>query len=35
VHGEERSQVPLAEKLRAKFRAPVTIARREQTIDIA
>jgi metallo-beta-lactamase family protein len=34
VHGEERSQVPLAEKLRAKFNAPVTIARHGQKIDI-
>jgi metallo-beta-lactamase family protein len=34
VHGEERSQVPLAKKLRAKFNAPVTIARHGQTIDI-
>jgi metallo-beta-lactamase family protein len=34
VHGEERSQGPLAEKLRSKFNAAVTIARRGQTIDI-
>ena len=34
VHGEERSQVPLAEKLRAQFDAPVTIARHGQTIDL-
>ena len=35
VHGEERSQGPLAEKLRAQFDAPVTIAQYGQTIDIA
>jgi len=34
VHGEERSQAPLAAKLRAKFNAPVTIARYGQKIDI-
>ena len=34
VHGEERSQVPLARKLREKFDAPVTIARHGQKIDI-
>jgi len=34
VHGEERAQVPLAKKLRAKFNAPVTIARHGQKIDI-
>lgn len=34
VHGEERAQVPLADRLRAKYQAPVTIARHEQLIDI-
>ena len=34
VHSEEQSQVPLAEKLRAQFGAPVTIARHGQTIDL-
>ena len=34
VHGEERSQVPLAEKLRAQFGAAVTIAQRGQTVEI-
>jgi metallo-beta-lactamase family protein len=34
VHGEERSQLPLAEELRARFNAPVTIARQGQIIDI-
>ena len=35
VHGEERSQIPLAEKLRSQFDAPVTIAEYGQTIDVA
>ena len=35
VHGEERSQIPLAEKLRLQFDAPVTIAQHGQTIDVA
>ena len=34
VHGEERSQGPLAKKLRERFDAPVTIARYGQMIDI-
>jgi metallo-beta-lactamase family protein len=34
VHGEERSQIPLAKKLQAKFDAPATIARHGQIIDI-
>jgi metallo-beta-lactamase family protein len=34
VHGEERSQIPLAKKLREKFAAPVSIARHGQKIDI-
>jgi len=34
VHGEERSQGPLAEKLQANFVAPVTIARKGQKIEI-
>jgi metallo-beta-lactamase family protein len=34
VHGEERSQAPLAKKLRERFNAPVTIARHGQRIDI-
>jgi metallo-beta-lactamase family protein len=34
VHGEERSQAPLTEKLRARFNAPVTIAHHGQKIDI-
>ncbi len=34
VHGEERSQVPLANKLREKFNAPVTIAQHGQLVDI-
>jgi metallo-beta-lactamase family protein len=34
VHGEKRSQVPLAEKLQAQFDASVTIAGHGQTIDI-
>jgi len=34
VHGEERSQAPLAAKLRTSFNAPVTIARYGQKIDI-
>jgi metallo-beta-lactamase family protein len=34
VHGEERSQNPLAIELRARFNAPVTIARHGQIIDI-
>ena len=35
VHGEERSQIPLAEKLRSQFDAPVTIAQHGQTIEVA
>ncbi len=35
VHGEERAQIPLAEKLRSQFDAPVTIAEYGQTIDVA
>jgi len=35
VHGEERSQIPLAEKLRSQFDAPVTIAQYGQTVDVA
>ena len=34
VHGEERSQVPLANKLREKFNAPVTVAQHGQLVDI-
>ncbi len=34
VHGEERSQVPLAGKLRERFNAPVTIAQHGQMVDI-
>ena len=34
VHGEERSQVPLAKELRARFNAPVSIARHGQIVDI-
>ena len=35
VHGEKRSQLPLAKKLRDKLNAPVTIAKHAQKIDIA
>ena len=35
VHGEKRSQGPLAKELKAKFNAPVTIAKHGQKIDIA
>lgn len=34
VHGEERSQQPLAERLRHDLQAPVTIAERQQIVDI-
>jgi metallo-beta-lactamase family protein len=34
VHGEKRSQVPLAKELRDRFNAPVTIAHYGQKIDI-
>jgi len=34
VHGEQRSQKPLADRLRSKFNAPVTIARHAMKIEI-
>jgi metallo-beta-lactamase family protein len=34
VHGERRAQKPLADKLRSKFNAPVTIARHGMKVDI-
>jgi metallo-beta-lactamase family protein len=34
VHGEQRAQKPLADKLRSKFNAPVTIARHGMKVDI-
>ncbi len=34
VHGEQRSQGPLANKLQSKFNAPVTIARHGMKIEI-
>ncbi|MGI9265491.1 MAG: MBL fold metallo-hydrolase RNA specificity domain-containing protein [Gammaproteobacteria bacterium] len=34
VHGEQRSQEPLAKRLRAEFNAPVQIARRGMKVDI-
>ena len=34
VHGEQRSQVPLAKKLRDTANAPVTIAKHGQKVDI-
>jgi metallo-beta-lactamase family protein len=34
VHGEKRSQAPLAKELRDRFNAPVTIAQHGQKIDI-
>ncbi len=34
VHGEERSQIPLTERLETELRAPVTIARQGMRVDI-